>query len=422
MRGFVGASIIGGYYSQPSNEAVSSAIIAIAMSRSRGHKPFSAESPSKIMAVIIATDKASTFPHTTAPPPGVKLQHANRVSWKLSETAHQRTDAAWQFAHQHRHSCFLVFANTSSRLQTMVTTADAPGTAIAHHQAGRLPKAEPSVLDRFCKPSPTMPGRMTPARPAGPPGRRATTRPSNLISQAIALRGDQPAFHSNLGEVYRAMGKLTEAGQSFRQALQIERRHARGPQQSLATCCERPATRRKPLRPFAPRSGCVPSLPRLTTTWGRSSNRAETWKAAIACHRRAMEFAESLLCRRPRRPGDGTGGQAETPADAIRYFEQALQLAPAQRPVSPQPGSRLSRSASSSTRPSPVTAKPCGWPPPRPGPQQPGSLACASGAKLDDRSRPIARPSAFSPILPKPISISASRWRAPRACGRRGRI
>ena len=41
------------------------------------------------------------------------------------------------------------------------------------------------------------------------------------ISRAISLRGDRPAFHSNLGEVYRALGKLPEAHECYRQALRL---------------------------------------------------------------------------------------------------------------------------------------------------------------------------------------------------------
>ncbi|HEV3136536.1 MAG TPA: tetratricopeptide repeat protein, partial [Pirellulales bacterium] len=42
-----------------------------------------------------------------------------------------------------------------------------------------------------------------------------------LISSAIRVNGSQAAFHADLGEAYRGLGRLDEAVVSYRQALRI---------------------------------------------------------------------------------------------------------------------------------------------------------------------------------------------------------
>ena len=46
------------------------------------------------------------------------------------------------------------------------------------------------------------------------------------ICRAIALNPEAPAFHCNLGRVYRAIGKLAEAAKSYQRALRINPSYA----------------------------------------------------------------------------------------------------------------------------------------------------------------------------------------------------
>jgi Flp pilus assembly protein TadD len=42
-----------------------------------------------------------------------------------------------------------------------------------------------------------------------------------LIGRAIAIRGDQPSYHSNLGNVLRAMGRHDAAVERYRRAVEL---------------------------------------------------------------------------------------------------------------------------------------------------------------------------------------------------------
>ncbi len=58
---------------------------------------------------------------------------------------------------------------------------------------------------------------------AWPPSSAATTRRTvELISQAIDRFDGNPAFHNNLGEAYRALGRLPEAQACYQRALTLD--------------------------------------------------------------------------------------------------------------------------------------------------------------------------------------------------------
>ena len=42
------------------------------------------------------------------------------------------------------------------------------------------------------------------------------------ISRAIRIEGNHPAYHANLGEVYRAMGQLDSAAACYKQVLRLD--------------------------------------------------------------------------------------------------------------------------------------------------------------------------------------------------------
>ncbi len=198
-----------------------------------------------------------------------------------------------------------------------------------------------------------------------------------LISQAIALRGDQPAFHSNLGEVYRAMGKLTEAGQSFRQALRLN------------STCPRPATifnvlratghTQEALEAFRTAIRLRPEFAEAHNNLGQISMRGDL-EGEIACHRRAIELNPSFadahsslgtaLQAWGKPPPTRSAASSKPCSLLLRNGQYHLNLGvvyQGQRKV--RPGHRLlPRSLAAGPR--------HGL-----GPQQPGSCACASRGK-----------------------------------------
>jgi protein O-GlcNAc transferase len=101
----------------------------------------------------------------------------------------------------------------------MTTSPDLLTSAIAHHQAGRLAEAEAlyrQILTHDPRHVDALHLLGLVAHQGG-----AHEAAIELIGQAIRLRGDQPVFHSNLGEVYRALGRDAEAMQCFQQALRL---------------------------------------------------------------------------------------------------------------------------------------------------------------------------------------------------------
>ena len=119
----------------------------------------------------------------------------------------------------------------------MATTSEAIQIALAHHQAGRLAEAEQiyrQVLAADPRHAPALHLLGLVALQAG----RADVA-VEFISQAIRIDGGQAAYHANLGEAYRGLGRLDDT--------------------------PAPATSR--------RCAWRPIWPKPTTTWARFCNR-----------------------------------------------------------------------------------------------------------------------------------------------------
>jgi len=90
---------------------------------------------------------------------------------------------------------------------------------LTHHQAGRLPEAE-ALYRQILQGQPNHPDALhllgVLVHQAG-----KHEMAVEYISRAIALQPAAAAYHSNLGEVYRALARLNEAAASFRQALAL---------------------------------------------------------------------------------------------------------------------------------------------------------------------------------------------------------
>ena len=98
----------------------------------------------------------------------------------------------------------------------MISLPDVLQTAIQHHQAGRLQEAE-ALYRQILQVEPNHPDAL---HLLGVIAHQAGKHEIALeyIARAIALN---PAaeYHNNIGEAYRALARLNEAGASFQQAL-----------------------------------------------------------------------------------------------------------------------------------------------------------------------------------------------------------
>jgi len=104
-----------------------------------------------------------------------------------------------------------------------MTSLDIPATvqtALAHHQAGRLPQAE-ALYRQVLAAAPNHADALhLLGLIAHQTGDHATA--VALIDRAIAVNPSAPAFHNNCGEAYRAMGKLEEAIACYEKTLTLD--------------------------------------------------------------------------------------------------------------------------------------------------------------------------------------------------------
>src|SRR5947209_2198690 len=102
----------------------------------------------------------------------------------------------------------------------MPTIPEALAQAVAYHNAGQLPMAE-RVYRQILQADPEHPDAWhllgVLAHQAG-----RNDVAVEYLSRAIALAPALAAYHSNLGEVYRALRKPAEAVACYRRALALE--------------------------------------------------------------------------------------------------------------------------------------------------------------------------------------------------------
>ena len=93
-------------------------------------------------------------------------------------------------------------------------------TAIQAHSEGRLEEAE-DIYRSILQVNPEQPHAL---HLLGVIAHQAGQAESavQLISQAIALLGNIPDFHNNIGEAYRSLGRYEEAITHYRRALTLE--------------------------------------------------------------------------------------------------------------------------------------------------------------------------------------------------------
>src|SRR3989304_4457739 len=99
----------------------------------------------------------------------------------------------------------------------MATITEALNTALQHHQAGRLSESE--AIDRqILQAEPHHPDALHLLGVAAHQTGKHEIAVEH-ITRAIAINPAAAEYHNNIGEVYRTLDRLNDAGASFQQAL-----------------------------------------------------------------------------------------------------------------------------------------------------------------------------------------------------------
>ncbi len=187
--------------------------------------------------------------------------------------------------------------------------------AMRYHQQGRLDEAEQAYA-AILQDQPNHPDALHLLGVAALQ-RRQPARAVELIVQAIKLRPSAAAFHSNLGESYRALGRLDESAEACRRALKLQPDYAdaannlgmalQGMEQLEAAAeALREAVRLK--RDF----------PLAHNNLGNVLGEMADWDGAIASYREAVHLAPNWAAAR------SNLGQALLERSSVASLEEAL--------------------------------------------------------------------------------------------------
>src|SRR5437899_3255584 len=102
----------------------------------------------------------------------------------------------------------------------MATIAEVLAIAIKHHQEGRLQAAEQIYRQILA----VQPRQADALHLLGVMAHQLDKHDVAIdyIGQAIALNGSDAAYHNNLGEAYRALGRIPDAIGCYRRALELQ--------------------------------------------------------------------------------------------------------------------------------------------------------------------------------------------------------
>lgn len=107
-----------------------------------------------------------------------------------------------------------------------LTIPQALDQAVAHHRAGRFSQAESLYKQILARDPKHIDALQLLGTVACQNGRPADA--IELLERAIVLDGNRSAFHSNLGNAYRAVGRLEDAEKAGRRAVELEPDFAEG--------------------------------------------------------------------------------------------------------------------------------------------------------------------------------------------------
>ncbi len=154
---------------------------------------------------------------------------------------------------------------------------------------GSSTKPSPAIASlggkaRLCR------GVQQPRQCPGKPGQAPRSR--RLLRPAIELRPDWAAIPYNLGNAFRAIGRLADAVACYRQAIERKPDYAEA-YNNLGNAFQDQAKITTRLPATAAHWSCGPTTPRRTTTWATPSDSAEI-RRAVACYRRALELKPTV--------------------------------------------------------------------------------------------------------------------------------
>ena len=205
----------------------------------------------------------------------------------------------------------------------MATIPEAITLALEHHQAGRLQAAE-QIYRQILAAEPQQPDAL---HLLGvllfQTGHHAAA--IEHIGRAIALKADVASFHCNLGEAYRALGKLPEAEACYHRALELMPGSAEAHSNLGATMADQ-GELEEAVSCFRRALALKPEFAAAHFNLGNTLKRQAKLDDAIACYRRALE-----LNPRHAEAHCNLGVAFKEKAmlgDAIACYRQALTLRP----------------------------------------------------------------------------------------------
>ncbi|HEX3726118.1 MAG TPA: tetratricopeptide repeat protein [Pirellulales bacterium] len=201
----------------------------------------------------------------------------------------------------------------------MTPTAEIIHRARGHHQAGQLDQAERLYRAALSANPRDAATRHLLGLVAFQQGRFEVA--AHELSQAIRLDGAQPAFHANLGEVYRALGQLGDARACYEQALRIRPDMAEA-HNNLGTLLQAQALLPQAVAAYRQALAAKPDYADAHNNLGTLFQQQGQYEAALACYRRAVEV-DPKYARGYYNIGvvEQSLGRLE---DAVRALEQAI--------------------------------------------------------------------------------------------------
>jgi tetratricopeptide (TPR) repeat protein len=205
----------------------------------------------------------------------------------------------------------------------MATISEALAIAIQHHQAGQLQLAEQIYRQILA----VEPNHVDALHLLGVLACQAGRHQAGIeyIARAIGLNGGQAAFHSNLGEAYRAVRRIPEAVACYRRALELNPDYA-GVHNNLGIALKDQGKTNEAVACFRRALELAPDYAEAHNNLGNLLAKQGKLDEAISCYRRALELKPDSPDRH-----NHLGSLLRTKGrldEAIASYRRALELKP----------------------------------------------------------------------------------------------
>jgi len=203
----------------------------------------------------------------------------------------------------------------------MATSVDPIQTGLSHHQAGRFEQAE-QVYRQILQANPRHAGAM---HLLGLIALQVGRHPLAVewISRAILVDGSQPAFHANLAEAFRGLGKLADAQACYEQVLRLQPEMPEV-HNNLGTILQARGEASKAIACYQRAIALRPDYADAHNNLGTVYQDQGEWEPAMACYRQAVE-AEPRYAKGYFNLGTALLAQ-DKPLEARAAFEKAVEL------------------------------------------------------------------------------------------------